>query len=51
MQPTGKIAIMGGGSGATALAKLGLNNEENILWYMRGNDRNEDFKGDGHDPA
>ena len=51
MQPTGKIAIMGGGSWATALAKLVLNNEENILWYMRRDDRIEDFKRDGHNPA
>lgn len=51
MQPTGKIAILGGGSWATALAKLVLNNEENILWYMRRDDRIADFKRDGHNPA
>ncbi len=51
MQPTGRIAIMGGGSWATALAKLVLNNEERILWYMRRDDRIADFIRDGHNPA
>ena len=51
MQPIGKIAIMGGGSWATALAKLVLNNEEKILWYMRRDDRIADFIRDGHNPA
>ena len=51
MQSTGKIAIMGGGSWATALAKLILNNEQRILWYMRRDDRIADFIRDGHNPA
>lgn len=51
MQSTGKIAIMGGGSWATALAKLALNNEQKILWYMRRDDRIADFIRDGHNPA
>lgn len=51
MQSTGKIAILGGGSWATALAKLVLNNEERILWYMRRDDRIADFIRDGHNPA
>ncbi len=51
MQPIGKIAVLGGGSWATALAKLVLNNEENILWYMRRDDRIAEFQRDGHNPA
>ena len=51
MQSTGKIAIMGGGTWATALAKLVLNNEQRILWYMRRDDRIADFIRDGHNPA
>lgn len=47
----GKIAVMGGGSWATALAKLLLNNCDNILWYMRRDDRIEEFKRLRHNPA
>lgn len=46
-----KIAVMGGGSWATALAKLLLRNCDSILWYMRREDRIEDFKRIGHNPA
>lgn len=46
-----KIAVMGGGSWATALAKLLLRNCDSILWYMRRDDRIEDFKRLGHNPA
>ena len=42
---------MGGGSWATALAKLLLRNCDSILWYMRRDDRIEDFKRLGHNPA
>ena len=42
---------MGGGSWATALAKLLLVNNERILWYMRRDDRIADFKRTGHNPA
>lgn len=45
------IAVMGGGSWATALAKLLLRNCESIIWYMRRDDRIEDFKRLGHNPA
>lgn len=47
----GKIAVMGGGSWATALAKLLMNNCEELLWYMRRDDRIEEFKRLGHNPA
>lgn len=42
---------MGGGSWATALAKLLLRNCERIIWYMRRDDRIEDFRRIGHNPA
>lgn len=42
---------MGGGSWATALAKLLLYNCESIIWYMRRDDRIEDFKRLRHNPA
>lgn len=42
---------MGGGSWATALAKLLLHNCESLTWYMRRDDRIEDFKRLGHNPA
>ncbi len=45
------IAVMGGGSWATALAKLLLNNCGRIHWYMRRDDRIDDFKRLGHNPA
>ncbi len=47
----GNIAVMGGGSWATALAKLLLQNCESILWYMRRDDRIADFKRLRHNPA
>ncbi len=47
----GKIAVLGGGSWPTALAKLLLSNSETIIWYMRRPDRIEDFRKLGHNPA
>jgi glycerol-3-phosphate dehydrogenase (NAD(P)+) len=47
----GTIGLLGGGSWATALAKLLLNNCETIHWYMRRDDRIEDFIRLGHNPA
>ncbi|MDE6463583.1 MAG: glycerol-3-phosphate dehydrogenase, partial [Muribaculaceae bacterium] len=47
----GKIAVMGGGSWATALAKLLMNNCPRIIWYMRRDDRNDEFRRLGHNPA
>ena len=51
MKLPGKIAIMGGGSWATAIAKMVLAQEETINWYMRRDDRIADFKRLGHNPA
>ncbi len=51
MNLKGKIAIIGGGSWATAIAKLVLNNNTSINWYMRRKDRIEEFKRLGHNPA
>ena len=51
MKLPGKIAIMGGGSWATAIAKMFLAQEDSINWYMRRDDRIADFKRLGHNPA
>ena len=51
MEFPGKIGIMGGGSWATAIAKLLLANCETISWYMRRDDRIEEFIRLGHNPA
>ena len=51
MKLPGKIAIMGGGSWVTAIAKMVLVQEETINWYMRRDDRIADFKRLGHNPA
>lgn len=42
---------MGGGSWATALAKLLLDNCESILWYMRRDDRIDEFRRNRRNPA
>ena len=47
----GKIAVLGGGSWATAIAKLLLKNHSHIHWYMRRKDRIEEFRKVGHNPA
>ena len=49
MDLPGKIAIMGGGSWATALAKIVLSTQDSINWYMRRPDRIEEFKQLGHE--
>ena len=47
----GKIAIIGGGSWATAIAKIIVSHTHHIGWYMRRADRLEDFKRLSHNPA
>ena len=51
MKLPGKIAIIGGGSWATAIAKIVVGHTHHIGWYMRRDDRIEDFKRLGHNPA
>ncbi|NCC09043.1 MAG: glycerol-3-phosphate dehydrogenase [Bacteroidia bacterium] len=51
MKLPGKIAIMGGGSWATAIAKMCLSQADSISWYMRREDRIKEFKRLGHNPA
>lgn len=45
------IAVIGGGSWATALAKLLLGNCSRISWYLRRPERIEEFKRKGHNPV
>ncbi|MBO4906389.1 MAG: NAD(P)H-dependent glycerol-3-phosphate dehydrogenase [Bacteroidaceae bacterium] len=51
MDSIGKIAIMGGGSWATAMAKMMLEKNDSIVWYLRRQDRIDDFRRLGHNPA
>lgn len=51
MKLPGKIAIMGGGSWATALAKIVLSTQESINWYMRRPEQIDEFKVIGHNPT
>ena len=47
----GSIAIIGGGSWATAIAKIVVGHTHHIGWYMRRDDRIEDFRRLSHNPA
>ena len=47
----GKIAIIGGGSWATAIAKIVVSHTHHIGWYMRRDDRIDDFRRLGNNPA
>lgn len=51
MNIPGRVAIFGGGTWATALAKIVLAHETHINWYMRRPDQIEDFKKVGHNPS
>ena len=46
-----RIAIIGGGSWATAIAKIVIGKTHHIGWYMRRDDRIDDFRRLGHNPA
>jgi glycerol-3-phosphate dehydrogenase (NAD(P)+) len=50
MNKSRKIGILGGGSWATALAKLFLNNCEQINWFIRKQENIEKIKRYGHNP-
>lgn len=47
----GRVAMLGGGSWATALAKLLLQRGKHLLWYMRRQDRIDDFVAQRHNPV
>ena len=51
MYNCGKIAIIGGGSWATAIAKIVVQHTHHIGWYMRREDQIEDFKRLTHNPS
>lgn len=51
MTPLGKIAVIGSGSWATALAKLLMGNSDRLIWYVRRPDRIEDFIKYRHNPV
>lgn len=52
MEIQGKICIMGGGSWATALAKIiTMNPSEKINWYMRRPSQIDEFKKSGHNSS
>ena len=46
-----KIAIIGGGSWATAIAKIVVGHTHHIGWYMRREDQIDDFRRMGHNPS
>ncbi|MCL3781813.1 NAD(P)H-dependent glycerol-3-phosphate dehydrogenase [Prolixibacteraceae bacterium JC049] len=50
MLSNSKIGIIGGGSWATALAKMLLENEDEINWYLRNPDNIDLFLRFGHNP-
>ena len=50
METPEKIAVMGGGSWATAIAKMLLTNRDHIHWYMRKQDQIDEFIRLGKNP-
>ena len=51
MDCMGRIAVIGGGSWATALAKLVLGNRGEITWFVRRQERIDEFVKCGHNPV
>jgi glycerol-3-phosphate dehydrogenase (NAD(P)+) len=50
MDRTKRVAVLGGGSWATALVKLLLNNLQHINWFIRSEDTIEFIQKHGHNP-
>ncbi len=51
MSDKSRIAILGGGSWATAIAKIVLHNAREINWYMRRQEQIDDFIRYGKNPS
>jgi glycerol-3-phosphate dehydrogenase (NAD(P)+) len=51
MELPGKVGIMGGGSWATAIAKIISMTQTDFCWYMRRPEQIEEFKNYGHNPS
>jgi glycerol-3-phosphate dehydrogenase (NAD(P)+) len=47
----GRIAVLGGGTWATALAKIMLTQQKHINWYMRRPEQIEELQRTGHNPS
>ena len=50
MRQIGRVAIIGSGSWATAIAKIVMQNQKELVWYMRKPERIEKFKELKHNP-
>ena len=51
MEIPGRIGVMGGGSWATAIAKIISMTKGEFNWYMRRPEQIEEFKNFGHNPS
>jgi len=51
MQPANRVAILGSGSWATALAKIVMTNEQEINWYIRRQEAIDSFVQTGQNPG
>jgi len=50
MTDSGKVGIIGGGSWATALAKILLETKDSLNWFMRNQDTIDQFRQSSHNP-